>query len=458
MRTRINWFAIIGMIFTLLCLNNWIEGKNTYHYYLLPAAFTLSTLYTNRTITFFGKAPGYTMFLSIAVLRYCLMPYYLSSTSLFFGFAANFKHLNDSIFLLIYEMMASFIFIRYRYKQVPLFYSNKKNDILIKSTLIYSITVLLFIGITAFNYSYYLRGISLLRQVNIENAKQYEMPVFINLIWGICLLWLYSYTIYSISRKILSTKAKVISSITLTLLLIFLTFVSQSSISRWYTIVCAFSGYFLLLKCYPKRKKIINLAVIVPLISLISVATLIKNFNDTKGKEDINITMGSFMNAYLAGPVSVNNGFGMNEQYEPGASAIIPDILNNMPVVNHYINRNNSTAYQYNKYIGRIFDEDGSQGDQIIPLISQGQTYFGYFLSPTLTLIFIWLFSMFDYRYMNGSGYKTFLFAFIACWCGLSPILNMTINISWWWIRIFPFMIFIYIVERQYNSRRIIHV
>lgn len=379
----------------------------------------------------------------ICILRYCIMPYFLSVTSTYLSFASDFNHIDEGICLMVYEMVIAFGYIHYRYLGHKLVSSSHLMSVAFKSS-IYFITASVFIITTFLNYNYFFRGIVLLGQYKIDNSEDFEMPAGMFILWGTSLLWLYSYSIYLISRKKFSTKIKITTSIIFTLVLIFLTFVSQSSISRWYTIICACSGYFLLLKCYPKNKRLINITVITPIIVLISIVTTIKNFSDEN--ESVDIVIGSWMNAYLAGPISVNNGIGMNEKIDIGCSAIMPDMLNNLPIVNHYIDRNQSTAYHYNDYIGRFFEE-GSQGDQIIPLISQGQTFFGTVFSPILTILFIWLFSRFDFKYICISGYKTFLYAFIASWCAVTPILNMTINVSWWWIRILPLMAFLTFID-----------
>lgn len=450
-KNRINWFAIIGAVFTFLCLKNWIEERSPFYYYLLPSVYTLCSIFIYKTNWYFGKAPGYTVFMIIAMLRYCVMPYFLSLTTVYFCHVINYNYVDDGIYLIIYEMIMAFIYLRYRYKKK---FRRSRPDYRIyhKSTFMYVLISIVFLATTVLNYNYFFRGLTLFNQFKIENPEQYEMPVAMTLIWGTSLLWLYSYSIYSLSLKPISIKFKIIISVTLTLFLGFITFVSQSSISRWYTVICVFAGYFLLLKCYPHYKKVLRILILSPLITLVLIVSVVKNY----GGENNNITLvatSSWMDAYIAGPISVNNGISMNEREDVGISTLIPDVLNNMPIVNHYIDRDKSTPYYYNKLAGRIYSPD-SQGDQIIPLVSQGQTYFGTIGAPILMIFFIWLFSVYDFKYLTNYGYKTFLYAFIACWCASVLALNLTINISWWWIRILPLMVLIYAVEKFFSSKR----
>ncbi len=442
-----NWLLIISFISFLFCLYHQLDNRCNYNFFLLPLTMVIMSPCLGESRYLFLKAPGYTAFIIVAILRYCINPYMSSKTNTYLVFVNSYEYVEDGIYLMMYELICVSVYIKYRYSKLKY---EKKHEVINfrmhKNVFVCLLLFFLIIGII--HHTYFFRGISLLSQFRIdEDFSNYELPTFVSLLWGTIVLWLYAYSIIWTAVSKTSRVYKLSISMILTLALIFLTFISQSSISRWYTIICGLSGYFLLIKCYPKYIKIINLIVIVPFLSLIIMATMIKNFSDENSINSDAIIAGS-LDSYLAGPFSVNNGFSLLKTTQVGAPNFAVDVLNNMPIINHSIDRYKSTAYLYNKHIGRIFEEGSEQGDQIIPLISQSQAYFGLFFAPFLSLFFVWLFSFFDKKYIKSASYNAFLYAFVASWSAFAYILNFTISINWWWIRILPLMFLIYLINK----------
>lgn len=164
----------------------------------------------------------------------------------------------------------------------------------------------------------------------------------------------------------------------------------------------------------------------------------------------ITVTSGD---AYFAGPVSVNNAIGLAKSCSVGITNIIYDFFNNMPIVNHFIKSGNSTVYLYNLYLGRIFSN--SSGDQIIPLVGQSYIFFGWILSPLLSVVSIILMRIADKQFFYATNYMKYVWAFISIWFGLETILNMTINLSWIYIRIIPLFITFWFIEKISYKQKI---
>ncbi len=449
---KINWWFVVSIITFACCLKYRLDDQCYYNYYLLPLFFSFLTLLISKETIYFSKVPGLTLFMVIAVARYCILPYYCSQTIKPLNLIQDYGYIDEAIYLMLYEMVAAFAYIKYLYRKIPTISAQKIREVrFYPHRIVFTICLLWFLLFTITNRAYLFRGFSLITEgVVSEDFSNYGLSTILFLGWNTITLWLYAYIIMRIAQGKRLKKLKLAVAIALTLFLIILTYTSQSTISRWYTIICTISGYYLLRKCFPSYLKSINLFIIAPLVLLIIIATAYKNFGN---QQDIsNVVVSSFLNVYLAGPTSVNAGISLNHTVDVGIVNLGVDVLNNMPIVNHYIDRELSTAYLYNNHLGRIWGPD-SQGDQIIPLISQGQAYFGLLLSPLLTLIFIYVIWYFDKKYLYSDGYHAFLYAFIACWCALTPVLNMTINISWWWIRILPLMLFITLM-RMYETRR----
>ena len=123
-----------------------------------------------------------------------------------------------------------------------------------------------------------------------------------------------------------------------------------------------------------------------------------------------------------------------------------------MPVINHFFNTKNSTAYLYNDYLGRIFD--GSRGDQIIPLIGQSGIFFTWILSPLLSCISVILLRLSDKKYMETYSYTKYVWGFVGVWFGVVTILNMTINLSWLYIRILPMFAMFWAMDKISKKKR----
>lgn len=190
----------------------------------------------------------------------------------------------------------------------------------------------------------------------------------------------------------------------------------------------------------------------IPTIILLILITSYKNagFNigETKFSDSISdIFSSSNFDSYFSGPVNVNNAIGVKNNYKNlGMKTIINDMLNNMPIVNHYMDITQTSVYAYNASIGRIWN---GVGDQIIPLLGQSIIYFGYIFAPLMGVITILIVRKFDYLFKKNSSYMMYVYAFIAVWMAVEPMmLNLTITINWFYIRIIPFALIFMITNK----------
>ena len=189
-----------------------------------------------------------------------------------------------------------------------------------------------------------------------------------------------------------------------------------------------------------------------PVVFLLLLATLIKNGDFVAGSGDVSSSFKQILNPteldmYFAGPSGVNNAIGLKESWNQGYESLLPDILQSMPVLNHYIDAKKTTIYTYNLYLGRLFTD--TSGDQIIPTIGQGAIYFGYFLSPIISILFVLITCWSDKKYRLSSSYYIYLYGFISVWAGVqTAALNMTIFLAWVYIRILPFAGSLWLINR----------
>lgn len=96
--------------------------------------------------------------------------------------------------------------------------------------------------------------------------------------------------------------------------------------------------------------------------------------------------------------------------------------------------------------LGRIFY--GSRGDQIIPLVGQSGIFFSCVLAPLLSCFSVFLIRVTDKKYVETTSYMKYIWGFVAVWFGLETILNMTINLSWLYIRILPMFATFWLIEK----------
>ena len=150
------------------------------------------------------------------------------------------------------------------------------------------------------------------------------------------------------------------------------------------------------------------------------------------------------LEAYFSGPVNVNNAIGLYVEQWGGISSLPLDVVNNMPVVNHWFDTSAATVNLYNRYIGRFWN---GSGDQIIPLIGQSSIYFSILFAPLLSCIAVTIVRVSDRRYIQAETLDVYIFAFLGAWSAVALILNMTIFLSWMYIRIIPLLLLTVMIE-----------
>lgn len=423
-------------------------------YWSLPITYALLFTICTENKRQLGRSPGNTTLNIIIFLRYLLLPIVVVDSGEYGGIVKNFAHLTEGLYLMIYELVAVFVANEYfiktkqvnsRNRQIQNF-SFKRRDMTIFVSLI--ILMLLLVGNPSF-----VQGFGLITQGFVETEVSSEKrSSFVSILWQALTTWTYVYLVlYQKYRYDLKQNSLYyLNAIFLTLVFVLITFIAQNQISRWYTIISSIASVFFLMKLFPTKRKSISLFILTPLFLLITTATIYKNVStDAELSYDTAesvVSSSEFLNAYLGGPSSVNNAIGLYETGDVSIKNLPNDMLNNMPVVNHILTPGQTTVYKYNDYIGRVWESH--DGDQIIPLIGQGLAYFGPVLSILISILMIYLIRLFDVRFSTSNSTYMFLFAFVASWFGVEMCLNMTINLSWLYIRVFPMWVLFYLAEK----------
>ena len=300
-----------------------------------------------------------------------------------------------------------------------------------------------------------------IERISFENSN------LMGIIWQSLCVWLFVYFIFNQKEKTIRKGNDLffVFSILSSIFFVIVTFIDQSGLSRWYTIVTAGACVSCLFKLYPKKGKYITVGVIIPSLLLLLLATLFKNaeylIGDGLDSAFRDILDPTTLDIYYAGPVNVNNAIGTYEYNQDWPfENIINDLLGGMPIINHYIDFTQTTPYLYNNYIGRVWDNH--RGDQIIPLIGQSIIYFGYVFAPLLSVISVIIMRWADFMFKHCCSFLIYLYAFLGVWFGVEAMmLNMAINLTWFWIRIIPFYLVLSstnLLVKEQNAYKITHI
>lgn len=419
---------------------------------LIPIAYTSLLVFFNRSNALFGLTPGNTVVHIIMYFRYIVVSLVLCETGELSIYANNYNHMLGAVALMIYEMTVIFITLSLCQRKTVRVFREKSGRVLemynVKPSFLVGITIISVALLLYFTNKTLVNNISLITQgVSVVNEDMNDVTSYIKILWQCLTCWIYVYAISRRSKTIDEKSTLPLKDIIFTLIIVLVSYLGQSSISRWYTLVISISGIFMLLSIHPNARKKILVVTMIPIFILLITATLFKSGVGQYREQSFlaNILSPSAVDAYFAGPVAVNNAIGLANDTKIGINSFFYDVLNNMPIVNHFVNRTHSSAYLYNEYIGRIFGN--SPGDQIIPLVGQSYIYFTVVFAPFLSVISIIVLNMCDRFFIRNENFKKFAWAFTAVWFGIETILNMTINLSWIYIRIFPLFAVFWLID-----------
>ena len=445
-RMPLIFFSIICFFVCAFC---YVLNVNAYCFFLLPLLYSICLILFHKSYQNWGKFPGLTVIHIVMFLRYVFVPLLLCITDKISIYANNYKYINLAIFLMAFEMICIFAALNFTS-------SNCKKEKLSKKSYLKNLPSVNSLNATGIIVLIVLLGLYMTNRSLINDISQVTKGTVIEnigkkssalsqILWQCLLSWFCVYLIFI--QKIKYEKGNRTSSIMLSvlfsLLFIFLIYLGQSRISRWYPLVCGIASLYILLECFTKEKKKITLFFLIPVGILLFTVSIFKMTTYSNIEMGNNVFSDLFsatnLDAYFAGPVSVNNAIGLYVEYNIGFKNIVYDIFNNFPILNKYIATENSTAYLYNQYVGRIFES--GRGDQIIPLVGQSMIFFTPLFAPLLSVISVFVLRFFDKHFKASNDYLKYIYAFAGVWFSVITVLNMTIALSWVYIRIIPLLV-----------------
>lgn len=447
-----NTFSLI-IIFTsffcsMICM--FLHFTNEFEYgniWLIPLAYSILYVVCKKNRQAIGK-PGITTMNLIMYIRYVFLPLSIYLNDSVSYITCTYAYMDLACAMMLYEMIAIFATISFFYKQ---FYSIKHSNAFAGNyryfyrkipKIVMAIIVFLAI-IVAICYPSIIGSLDIIKgEVNLELLDEVSQIFgLFTIIWGvgITIFTLIILCYFKEKHNKNEYKLYIFMSIIVAAFFLLTIYIGSIRISRWHLLVSTVSLGALLFTFYPKNKKFIIIWLVVPMFILLGVAT---NQKANLGAElDSNllsnfvmgITETTMLDIYFAGPVNVNTAVLMVDEYGDiiGLNSLIFDIVNNLPTIGKNIPKEETTVYLFNQVLDRK--------DQIIPMVGQSYAYFGFLLSPLLSIVFTILVMYFDNAlYKAKNPYMFYAYVFSAVWTGLFPCLDMTIILSWFYSRIIP--------------------
>lgn len=187
------------------------------------------------------------------------------------------------------------------------------------------------------------------------------------------------------------------------------------------SIIIALSLCIILIKLYPKQKRL--------LISIIGFVLVPAVFYGLITKSRINASMNevsNILNAYFSGISNIATSFLIPNR--PNISLFFIDIINSIPFISVLFKETMSTTTLFNN----VLYNNVGRHDQIIPMVSQSMCYFGVIFGPMLSYFSAKMALKIEKDYYEENNiYKKYLKLLFTIYFAISPIVyNFSILVS----------------------------
>lgn len=444
-----------SFVIAIICML--LSNRIAEQFWIIPCLYALLMVVCQYN-TALLNTPGALVMNAVMFMRYDILPLAVYLTEESSRFVNDVSFLSEAVYLMAYEMICIFLALELsgrkyyvkelRYEQIGVRKIYHVRDL----TLIVLVVVLALFGI-ALTYKDLIGGLRIVLCGSVGPTSSALRNNAVDIVWQVLCVWLYTYFLFreAWAYELDTSRKHAKKVVVYTFLFVLICFIESSSLSRWYIIVSAGASIACVFHLFPSYRKKITLIVLVPAALLLVLMTVYKNGGYVLHSECFlesvwSVFDVSTLDSYFCGPFMLNSAIGLKETSSLGFSTIICDALNNMPIVNHYIQSEKTSVYAFAAYSGRLW---GNGGDLIIPLIGQSSIYFGYVFSPILSVLSVLMVRYFDFRFKRSSSCMMYFYAFASIWYAVTAcMLNFTINLSWVYIRLVPFAIVLSITSK----------
>jgi len=160
------------------------------------------------------------------------------------------------------------------------------------------------------------------------------------------------------------------------------------------------------------------------------------------------------LNSYFSGPQNVEVGYQVSRYVENSdlskMALLISDVFHNFPILNKYVADEELNSV---RLFNRFYYNTNFIVDQIIPLVSQANMYFGFFLFVPIFLIVICAFKIYSLLKPNMGFLERYCVIYAFFSFSLINCLNFTIFFQQLWIKIAPVFLLVWF-EKKILAKR----
>jgi hypothetical protein len=444
----ITFLTCAAIFLGLACLLMANSSGADFSLVLLPFGYAFFMLVIGRD-NVVRWAPGIAVLNILLFLRFVLMPAAMCLTGEVSVYILDASNRPYGVPLMLYELMGVGFVLKLTAKKQHEYarsIQQPSDDGLYYGNIIAVVAIVVLV-LLAYRYRYLISGFSLITEGSVEGYTDEDLASGVVVaIWDSLLAWVYVWFLLVMRRRSKSELATVVWAVVDTFAFLIMVYIGQVTVSRWHTVIAFVAALFCLMCIFPYHKKGLLLSVTIPVLVLIITASAFKN--STYSWAGITYSQAlrqlfdvSTFDIYLAGPSTVSDGVTMYQHLGPfNFVALFVDTVQNLPFVNHWVDKSLSTVYAYHLYWQR--------GDLIMPLIGQSMAYFGWPFAPVMSMFSVWFVRFFDrLAYRATSLPHAFIAGFGGAWFGVATVLNVTITMSWVGLRIVPFYFLIWLTE-----------
>lgn len=447
-------FEFAAIVLGLVSVVGAIFSGADYALALLPLGYLLFLLCLGQD-NVVRWAPGIVVLNVVLFLRFVFVPFVMCITGEVSIYILDKTNLSYGVPLMLYELIGIGIVLKATSKKQRQTAKNQKT--IIAGNLYYSgfialIAVALLV-LLASRYRYLISGFSLITEGTVDGYTKDDLASgLVIALWDSLLAWVFIWLLLVVKKSIKNEKKALVCSVVLAFGFLILVYTGQITVSRWHTVIAFAAALFCLICLFPRHKKGLIISMVVPVAALIVTASAFKNSSYYWSGIEYSQALRelfdvSVFDIYLAGPSTVSDGVTMYLFGVSDIGSLIVDAVQDLPFVNHWVDESISTVYQYHAYWGR--------GDLIMPLIGQSMIYFGWPFAPAMSMVAVYFLRIFDrLAFTAPSLPHAFIAGFAGAWLGVATVLNLTITMSWFGLRIAPFYLLIQLTEIFGRSNR----
>lgn len=457
-----NLILIVGFIFITTLTSGYVllQTYNTEGYtylFLLPLLYGLFMLVFPSMWRFRKGRIGLTVFNIVLMIRYVIYPFAKASTlsDPFPNYKPTPTGIETGIWIMVFELLFSFIIVHIFAKRFYKKKSIQNNHNHLNANFVLVLFLIVGIGIIVRFPSIINRYNFFIVSEGIERADLSVNFLFL-LIVDLTLIIIPVLILYRFKYKYDHHPSVKYVILSLMFVLPLMTIITGRS--RLSVVVPTIAWLVILIKLYPRYKKLIGTVTLTMLIIVFTSLTLYMQFgittSNTETTNSFSLTTASnLINAYFSGVDNMGMAVDMNNVFENdiGLDTLKNDLIYNIPVLSNFADSGNTSTIWFN----RLIYGPWSSVDHIIPLSGQGYTYFGFLGAPLFLIITLILMMFFDNKIASENRIEyTYIYVYLTVRLAMAMMLSFGSIYSMFFSLFFPLIIIFTINKRVVLKKR----